>query len=94
MQLEERANARVNQLSGGMRRRLIIARAFKFANAELVILDEPTTGLDPQARVLIWKQLLELRRQGKTLLLTTHYMDEAQRLCDHIIIIDGGKDTR
>jgi len=90
MQLIERANAQVVQLSGGMKRRLIIARAL-IANPELIILDEPTTGLDPQARVLIWRRLVDLKREGKTLLLTTHYMDEAQRLCDRIIIIDGGK---
>lgn len=90
MQLEERGEARVMQLSGGMKRRLVIARAL-IADAELVILDEPTTGLDPQARVLIWKQLIELKRRGKTLLLTTHYMDEAERLCDRIVIIDAGE---
>lgn len=90
MQLEERGNAKVMQLSGGMKRRLILARAL-ISKPELVILDEPTTGLDPQARVLIWRKLLDLKREGKTLLLTTHYMDEAQRLCDRIIIIDGGK---
>lgn len=90
MQLLDRAGARVNQLSGGMKRRLIIARAL-IGDPELVVLDEPTTGLDPQARVLIWKQLLDLRTQGKTLLLTTHYMDEAQRLCDRIIVIDQGQ---
>src|SRR5437763_2331396 len=90
MQLAERSDAKVMQLSGGMRRRLIIARAL-IADPELIILDEPTTGLDPQARVLIWRRLLDLKRAGKTLLLTTHYMDEAQRLCDRIIIIDGGK---
>jgi len=90
MQLTDRADARVMQLSGGMRRRLIIARAL-VADPELVVLDEPTTGLDPQARVLIWKQLLALRKRGVTLLLTTHYMDEAQRLCDRIIVIDHGK---
>jgi lipooligosaccharide transport system ATP-binding protein len=90
MQLIERADAQVMQLSGGMKRRLIIARAL-IADPELIILDEPTTGLDPQARVLIWRRLVDLKREGKTLLLTTHYMDEAQRLCDRIIIIDGGK---
>ncbi|MEM7504451.1 MAG: ATP-binding cassette domain-containing protein [Pseudomonadota bacterium] len=90
MQLDERADARVAELSGGMKRRLVIARSL-IADPELVVLDEPTTGLDPQARVLIWKQLLELKKQGRTLLLTTHYMDEAQRLCDRIIIVDAGE---
>ncbi|MGI9437627.1 MAG: ATP-binding cassette domain-containing protein [Geminicoccaceae bacterium] len=90
MELTEKADQSVNQLSGGMKRRLVIARAL-IGNPELVILDEPTTGLDPQARVLIWKQLQALKRDGKTLLLTTHYMDEAERLSDHIVIIDGGR---
>ncbi len=90
MRLEEKADARVSQLSGGMKRRLVIARAL-IAEPEVVILDEPTTGLDPQARVMIWKQLLALKARGKTMLLTTHYMDEAQRLCDRIIIIDHGE---
>jgi len=90
MELTEKASQSVNQLSGGMKRRLVIARAL-ISDPELVILDEPTTGLDPQARVLIWKQLQALKREGKTLLLTTHYMDEAERLSDHIVIIDGGR---
>jgi lipooligosaccharide transport system ATP-binding protein len=90
MQLSEKANARVNQLSGGMKRRLTIGRAL-VNDPDLLFLDEPTTGLDPQARVMIWQRILELKKQGKTLLLTTHYMDEAQRLCDHIIMIDHGK---
>ena len=90
MQLQDRTGARVMQLSGGMKRRLVIARAL-INEPDLLILDEPTTGLDPQARVLIWKQMLELKRRGKTLLLTTHYMDEAQRLCDRIIVIDDGE---
>jgi lipooligosaccharide transport system ATP-binding protein len=90
MQLGDKVESGVNQLSGGMKRRLVIARGL-ISDPELVILDEPTTGLDPQARVMIWKRLLDLRRQGKTLLLTTHYMDEAQRLCDEIIIIDHGR---
>ncbi len=90
MELTEKENQSVMQLSGGMKRRLVIARAL-IGDPELVILDEPTTGLDPQARVLIWKQLQALKRDGKTLLLTTHYMDEAERLADHIVIIDGGK---
>ncbi|MEM8948656.1 MAG: ATP-binding cassette domain-containing protein [Pseudomonadota bacterium] len=90
MELTEKQDQSVNQLSGGMKRRLVIARAL-IGDPELVILDEPTTGLDPQARVLIWKQLQALKREGKTLLLTTHYMDEAERLADHIVIIDGGR---
>ncbi|MEH6525767.1 MAG: ATP-binding cassette domain-containing protein [Sneathiella sp.] len=89
MQLSDKKNAPVVALSGGMKRRLIVARAL-IGDPELVILDEPTTGLDPQARVLIWKQLTDLKKQGRTLLLTTHYMDEAQRLCDQIVIIDEG----
>jgi len=89
MQLTEKSGAPVNALSGGMKRRLVIARAL-INDPELVILDEPTTGLDPQARVLIWKQLLELKKEGRSLLLTTHYMDEAQQLCDNIVIIDEG----
>ena len=90
MQLTEKAEARVGQLSGGMKRRLTIGRAL-VNDPDLLFLDEPTTGLDPQARVMIWQRILELKKQGKTLLLTTHYMDEAQRLCDHIIMIDHGK---
>lgn len=90
MQLSEKADARVNQLSGGMKRRLTIGRAL-VNDPDLLFLDEPTTGLDPQARVMIWQRILELKKQGKTLLLTTHYMDEAQRLCDHIIMIDNGQ---
>jgi lipooligosaccharide transport system ATP-binding protein len=90
MELAEKKEADVRALSGGMKRRLVIARAL-IADPDLVILDEPTTGLDPQARVLIWQRLLALKAQGKTILLTTHYMDEAQRLCDRIIVIDGGK---
>ena len=90
MRLQEKADARVYALSGGMKRRLVIARSL-IADPDLVILDEPTTGLDPQARLMIWQRLLALKSQGKTLLLTTHYMDEAQRLCDTIVVIDGGK---
>ena len=90
MQLEAKARAKVNELSGGMKRRLIIARAL-IADPDLVILDEPTTGLDPQARVLIWRQLQSLKEAGKSLLLTTHYMDEAERLCDRIILVDHGR---
>lgn len=90
MQLADKRRAPVNALSGGMKRRLTVARAL-IADPEIVILDEPTTGLDPQARVLIWKQLSDLKKEGRTLLLTTHYMDEAQRLCDQIVIIDAGQ---
>ncbi|MDT4926580.1 MAG: lipooligosaccharide transport system ATP-binding protein, partial [Pseudonocardiales bacterium] len=79
--LDERADSRVQALSGGMRRRLTIARSL-INSPDLLLLDEPTTGLDPQARHLLWERLFELKRQGVTLVLTTHYMDEAQRLCD------------
>lgn len=89
MQLEAKADAKVMHLSGGMKRRLIMARAL-IGDPDLLILDEPTTGLDPQARVMIWRQLQALKSAGKTLLLTTHYMDEAERLCDEIIMIDHG----
>lgn len=90
MQLESKADAKVMHLSGGMKRRLIVARAL-IGDPDLIILDEPTTGLDPQARVMIWRQLQALKSVDKTLLLTTHYMDEAERLCDHIVVIDHGK---
>ncbi|MCZ6604223.1 MAG: ATP-binding cassette domain-containing protein, partial [Alphaproteobacteria bacterium] len=89
MQLGQKTDAQVLQLSGGMKRRLVIARGL-IADPELIVLDEPTTGLDPQARVMIWRRLLELKSEGKTPLLTTHYMDEAERLCDRIIVIDYG----
>ena len=90
MQLEGKADARVNELSGGMKRRLVIARAL-INDPDLIILDEPTTGLDPQARAMIWRQLQALNAAGKALLLTTHYMDEAERLCDRIIVVDNGR---
>lgn len=90
MELTEKTDAEVYSLSGGMKRRLIIARAL-IADPEIIILDEPTTGLDPQARVMIWNLLKTLKKKGKTLLLTTHYMDEAQRLSDDIVIIDEGR---
>jgi len=88
--LTDRADARIATLSGGMKRRLTIARALVNA-PELVVLDEPTTGLDPQARHMIWGRLRDLRQSGKTLLLTTHYMEEAERLCDELIIMDQGR---
>jgi lipooligosaccharide transport system ATP-binding protein len=90
VQLDERSNDQVEPLSGGMKRRLTIARAL-INEPDLVILDEPTTGLDPQARHLMWEKLRALLREGKTILLTTHFMDEAERLCDRIQIIDEGR---
>ncbi|MGH1490375.1 MAG: ABC transporter ATP-binding protein [Acidimicrobiales bacterium] len=88
-QLSERANDKVEPLSGGMKRRLTIARAL-INQPELVLLDEPTTGLDPQARHLLWERLYRLKQQGATLLLTTHYMDEAEQLCDRLVVMDNG----
>ncbi|MGI9557968.1 MAG: ABC transporter ATP-binding protein [Solirubrobacterales bacterium] len=88
--LRDRADERIWSLSGGMRRRLLIARAL-INEPELVVLDEPTTGLDPQARLAVWRALDRLKRQGVTLLLTTHYMEEAARLCDRLVIMDEGK---
>lgn len=88
--LKGKAEARVPTLSGGMKRRLALARAL-INDPELIVLDEPTTGLDPQARHLVWQGLRRLMQQGKTLLLTTHFMDEAERLCDRISIIDHGR---
>jgi lipooligosaccharide transport system ATP-binding protein len=87
--LEEKADARIDQLSGGMKRRLSIARAL-INRPELLILDEPTTGLDPQIRQNIWQLLRQLQKDGLTLILTTHYMDEAERLCERIILMDHG----
>jgi lipooligosaccharide transport system ATP-binding protein len=88
-ELTQKADERIQKLSGGMLRRLTVARALVH-NPELIILDEPTTGLDPQVRHTLWDRLYALRKSGKTLLLTTHYMEEAQRLCDELIVIDGG----
>ena len=90
MHLGDRAGTPVPSLSGGMKRRLILARAL-INDPELIILDEPTTGLDPQVRHLIWDRLLELKERGITLLITTHYMDEAQKLCDEIVIMDQSR---
>ena len=90
VQLSEKSGAMVDQLSGGMKRRLLIARAL-INDPDLVVLDEPTTGLDPQARHLVWDKLRELASEGKTLILTTHYMDEAAQLCDRLCIMEGGR---
>jgi len=90
VQLEERANSKVDPLSGGMKRRLTIARAL-VNEPEIVLLDEPTTGLDPQARHLVWERLFRLKQRGVTLVLTTHYMDEAEQLCDRLVVMDAGK---
>src|SRR6266404_6301426 len=90
VQLDERASSRVDPLSGGMKRRLTIARSL-VNEPELLLLDEPTTGLDPQARHAVWDRLFRLKRQGVTLVLTTHYMDEAEQLCDRLVIMDRGK---
>ena len=88
--LRDRRDAKTETLSGGMKRRLTIARAL-INDPEMVVLDEPTTGLDPQARHVIWSHLAELRARGTTLLLTTHYMEEAERLCDELVIMDHGR---
>ena len=88
--LEHRAGARIDALSGGMKRRLTLARAL-VNDPDLIFLDEPTTGLDPQARHMMWQGLRRLLNQGKTILLTTHFMEEAERLCDRIAIMDHGK---
>ncbi|MDH4022436.1 MAG: ATP-binding cassette domain-containing protein [Gammaproteobacteria bacterium] len=90
LELADRKDARMRELSGGMKRRLSIARAL-INDPELIMLDEPTTGLDPQVRHLIWTRLRQLKSAGKTLLLTTHYMDEAERLCDQLVVIDRGR---
>ncbi|HEX3294661.1 MAG TPA: ABC transporter ATP-binding protein [Solirubrobacterales bacterium] len=88
--LADRGDERIHGLSGGMKRRLLISRAL-MGDPELVVLDEPTTGLDPQARLAVWGALDRLRRRGVTLLLTTHYMEEAERLCDRLVIMDEGR---
>jgi lipooligosaccharide transport system ATP-binding protein len=88
-QLEEKRNVKVETLSGGMKRRLTIARSL-ISEPDILILDEPTTGLDPQARHILWDRLFRLKEEGITLLITTHYMDEAEQLCDRLIILDKG----
>ncbi|MFF5219216.1 ABC transporter ATP-binding protein [Micromonospora sp. NPDC000442] len=90
VQLGDRADSKVEPLSGGMKRRLTIARAL-VNEPDIVLLDEPTTGLDPQARHLVWERLFRLKQQGVTLVLTTHYMDEAEQLCDRLVVMDGGR---
>jgi lipooligosaccharide transport system ATP-binding protein len=90
LELSEKVRARIKELSGGMQRRLVIARAL-LNNPRLLILDEPTTGLDPQVRHLIWDKLRQLRAQGTTILLTTHYMEEAFQICDQVLIMDKGQ---
>jgi lipooligosaccharide transport system ATP-binding protein len=89
-QLTERARDRVEPLSGGMKRRLTIARSL-INSPEILLLDEPTTGLDPQARHILWDRLFRLKRSGVTLVLTTHYMDEAEQLCDRLVVMDHGR---
>ena len=90
VQLNERADDEVEPLSGGMKRRLTIARSL-INEPEILLLDEPTTGLDPQARHAVWDRLYRLKQQGVTLVLTTHYMDEAEQLCDRLVVMDGGR---
>jgi lipooligosaccharide transport system ATP-binding protein len=89
-QLGDRADDKVDPLSGGMKRRLTIARSL-VNDPELLLLDEPTTGLDPQARHLLWDRLFRLKAQGTTLIVTTHYMDEAEQLCDRLVVMDNGR---
>jgi lipooligosaccharide transport system ATP-binding protein len=89
-QLEEKADVKVEALSGGMKRRLTIARAL-VSEPDILMLDEPTTGLDPQARHILWDRLFRLKEDGVTLIITTHFMDEAEQLCDRLVVMDKGK---
>jgi lipooligosaccharide transport system ATP-binding protein len=89
-QLEDKRNASINELSGGLKRRLIMARAL-VNEPQILLLDEPTTGLDPQAKHIVWDEIRNLRKQGVTIILTTHYMEEASALCDRVLIVDNGK---
>jgi lipooligosaccharide transport system ATP-binding protein len=90
VQLSDRAKSKIEPLSGGMKRRVTIARSL-INEPELLLLDEPTTGLDPQARHVLWDRLYRLKQRGVTLVLTTHYMDEAEQLCDRLVVMDRGK---
>jgi lipooligosaccharide transport system ATP-binding protein len=89
-QLSDREDEKIETLSGGMKRRLLVARAL-INEPDIVVLDEPTTGLDPQARLAVWRALEDLKQRGVTLLITTHYMEEAARICDELVIMDLGK---
>src|SRR5687767_8719054 len=93
VELTERANDKVEPLSGGMKRRLTIARSL-VNEPEVLLLDEPTTGLDPQARHLLWERLYRLKREGVTQIITTHYMDEAEQLCDRLVVMDRSEERR
>ena len=90
IELRDKSHAKIKELSGGMHRRLLLARAL-INDPEMLILDEPTTGLDPHSRHSVWKQLYQLKSQGITFILTTHYMEEAERICDRVAIMDSGK---